>query len=106
MYTTGSPIPLHLKITSASTVLLDLISSGSLPKVYLVCILAAKAETSLDSTIDRSSSVFKEPMVHALFWPLPDGSTNNARIFEGEINTTKKLKPTFLFPGPSIRVRR
>jgi hypothetical protein len=75
-----------------------------MPKVYLVCILATTAKASLDSTVTRSSGIFTEAIAGAQFWTLREGSTNNTRIFQGEIAVAKRLKPSFHFPGPSLRV--
>lgn len=102
VYTAGSPIPLYLKLTSSSPVLLDLICSGAVPRVHLACIFAITAKASLDDTSDRSN-IFKEPVADARFWTNQEGNVAHTRTFQGEITTMKKLKPSFRFPGPSLR---
>lgn len=62
--------------------------------------------TDEDIGTAQSDHVFRETVGLAYFWPLVDGATQaGVRTLQGELDLKASLKPNFVFPKFTLRVR-
>ena len=106
-FATGSPIPLFLSFTSSDEQALDLLCTTSAIRLALLRERLVGSHATVVGAPGQSSNTFREVMGTAYFWPSQDGTVQHGRRqLQGEIDVRKSLRPTFVFPRFSLRVRR
>ncbi|KAF5391540.1 hypothetical protein D9757_002499 [Collybiopsis confluens] len=96
-----SPIPLFLTVRSKDQQALDIISSPTAIRVFLVRSLANGSDAIDDAAVRRSNNFFTESVGQAVFWPTSRDA--NSRTLQGELEVRHGVKPTFVFPRLAIR---
>ncbi|EKM58518.1 uncharacterized protein PHACADRAFT_252915 [Phanerochaete carnosa HHB-10118-sp] len=105
-FATGSPIPLFMTFSSSDEQALDLLCSPSAIRLQLMRERLLGSQATQKGASGQSSNTFREPMAGAYFWPSQDGTVEQGkRQLQGEIDVKKNLRPTFVFPRFSLRVR-
>lgn len=95
-----------LTLTSDDPQALDLLSSPSEIRIFLMRSMALGSEADVDDGVRRSNNYFREVSSRAYFWPLTEGADEKGtRTLQGEVDVSKLLKPSFSFPRLSVRVR-
>ena len=82
--------------------MLDVLGKPSAIRLRLVRSIATGSEATDDMGSRRTDNHFLEHVGHAYFWPR--GEEVNKRVFQGEMELQKTLKPSFTFPNFTIRV--
>ena len=62
------------------------------------------SEATNDMESGRSDNHFLEHVGQAYFWQSKGAEDANKRVFQGEMELVKTLKPSFKFPNFTIRV--
>ncbi|PPR02623.1 hypothetical protein CVT24_002194 [Panaeolus cyanescens] len=101
-YGGGTTIPLVMTIKCQNEQLLDLLSDPSTVRVRLARSLSTGADATDDNAIRRTDNHFIEEVGRAFFWVSPT-LDKDKREFQGEIEVTKDLKPSFVFPRFTVR---
>ncbi|KAJ3795796.1 hypothetical protein GGU11DRAFT_746737 [Lentinula aff. detonsa] len=96
-----SPIPLFLTIKSDDEQALDILSSPSAVRVFLVRSLANGSDAVDDDAVRRSNNFFVESAGQAVFWSI--SRDQNSRTLQGELEVKHGVKPSFVFPRFAIR---
>ncbi|KAJ3903972.1 hypothetical protein F5879DRAFT_1010172 [Lentinula edodes] len=96
-----SPIPLFLTLRSNDEQALDILSSPSAIRVFLVRSLANGSDAVDDDVVRRSNNFFVESAGQAVFWSA--SRDKNSRTLQGELEVRHGVKPSFVFPRFAIR---
>lgn len=110
-YATGSPIPLFLTFTSDDEQALDLLCANAAIRLVLLRERLIGSHATVEGAAGQSNNTFREVVGTACFWPAHDeggggsGGARGRRQLQGEIDIRKSVRPTFVFPRFSLRVR-
>lgn len=66
--------------------------------------MATGSEATDDKAVRRTNNHFMEPVGQGYFWNSKGAEGANKRVFQGEMELAKTLKPSFKFPNITIRV--
>lgn len=67
--------------------------------------MATGDEATDDNGVRRTDNHFSQDMGIGYFWPSQEGAAQPLkRVFQGELEVVKGLKPSFIFPKVSLRV--
>lgn len=95
-----------MTFSSSDEQALDLLCSPSAVRLQLVRERLLGSQATQEGASGQSSNTFREPVAGAYFWPSQDGAVEHGkRQLQGEIDIKKSLRPTFVFPRFSLRVR-
>jgi len=103
IFATGSPIPLHLTVTSSDPQALELFSEQTSPQVVLTRVIAIGSEATDDDAPRRSNNTFSEQQMRAYWWSSEEESAEGKKFLKGEIDIRKATKPSFKFPRFTVR---
>ena len=104
-YAVGSAIPFIITLTGGDAQTLDVLGKPSAIRLRLVRSLATGSEATDDMGPRRTDNHFLEHVGHGYFWDSNEGAVEaNKRVFQGEVELVKTLRPSFIFPNFSIRV--
>lgn len=104
-YAVGSAIPFIITLTGDDAQLLDVLGKPSAIQLRLVRSMATGSEATDDMGPRRTDNHFLEHVGQAYFWDSKEGAVEvNKRVFQGEMELVKTLKPSFIFPNFAIRV--
>lgn len=85
--------------------MLDVLGKPSAIRLRLVRSMATGSEATDDMGPRRTDNHFPEHVGQAYFWDSKEGAVEvNKRVFQGEMELVKTLKPSFTFPNFTIRV--
>ncbi|KAJ3757691.1 hypothetical protein EV360DRAFT_45536 [Lentinula raphanica] len=96
-----SPIPMFLTLRSGDEQALDILSSPSAVRVFLVRSMANGSDAVDDDAVRRSNNFFLESAGRAVFWPA--SRNQDSRTLQGELEVKHGIKPSFVFPRFAIR---
>lgn len=84
---------------------LDLLAQSTALNIFLTRTLAVGSEASDDTAQRRSNNTFQENVGRAYFWPAETSIQEiGVRRLQGEIDISRGLKASFIFPRFSLRV--
>jgi hypothetical protein len=83
---------------------LDVLGKPSTIRLRLVRSMATGSEATDDMGSRRTDNHFLEQVGQAYFWDSKGAQDVNKRVFQGEMELVKTLKPSFKFPNFTIRV--
>ena len=67
--------------------------------------MATGDEATDENGARRTDNHFSQDMGIGYFWPSQEGAAQSLkRVFQGELEVAKGLKPSFIFPKVSLRV--
>jgi len=105
-YAVGSAIPLVITFTGDDAQSLDVLGKPSAIRLRLVRSMATGSEATDDMGSRRTDNHFPEHVGQAYFWDSKEGAVEvNKRVFQGEMELVKTLKPSFTFPNFTIRYK-
>ena len=104
-YAVGSAIPLIITLTGDDAQMLDALGKPSAIRLRLVRSMVTGSEATDDMGPRRTDNHFLEHVGQGYFWDSQEGAVEvNKRVFQGEMELVKTLKPSFTFPNFTIRV--
>ena len=103
-YAVGSAIPFIITLTGDDAQTLDVLGKPSVFRLRLVRSMATGSEATDDMGPRRTDNHFLEHVGQAYFWDSKGAVEVNKRVFQGEMELVKTLKPSFIFPNFAIRV--
>ncbi|KLO08938.1 hypothetical protein SCHPADRAFT_931505 [Schizopora paradoxa] len=103
IFATGSPIPLHLTISSNDAQALEILSEQNSPLVVLTRVIAIGSDATDDDAPRRSNNTFSEQQMRAYWWPSEEEAAGGKKVLKGEIDVRKATKPSFKFPRFTVR---
>jgi len=109
-YSPNSPIPLWV-ILESDRQATDLLVASKTFRVRLRRSVAIGSDAVDDKREERTDTTFEEVCAEGLFWPAsvanhPSGDVNDevqTKSLEGEVYIPNATKPSFIFPGVSVR---
>lgn len=94
-----------ITFTGTDTQALDVLANQNAIKLRLRRWMATGSEAIDDNGVRRTDNHFMEDAGGAYFWSSREGAQEtNKRVFQGELEVVKTLKPSFKFPKVTIRV--
>jgi len=103
-YATGSPIPFMLTFTGQDESVLDAFAMAKAIQLRLRRSMATGDEATDENGARRTDNHFSQDMGIGYFWPSQEGAAQSLkRVFQGELEVAKGLKPSFIFPKVSLR---
>ncbi|KAF5326926.1 hypothetical protein D9619_004162 [Psilocybe cf. subviscida] len=103
-YATGSPIPFMATFTGQDASVLETVAVAKAIQLRLRRSMATGDEATDDNGVRRTDNHFSQDMGIGYFWPSQEGAAQPLkRVFQGELEVVKGLKPSFIFPKVSLR---
>jgi len=104
-YAVGSAIPFIITFKGDDAQVLDVLGKPSTVRLRLVRSMATGSEATDDMGSRRTDNHFLEQVGQAYFWDSKGAQDVNKRVFQGEMELVKTLKPSFKFPNFTIRYK-
>jgi len=105
-YAVGSAIPLIITLTGDDAQMLDVLGKPSAIRLRLVRSMVTGSEATDDMGPSRTDNHFLEHVGQGYFWDSKEGAVEvNKRVFQGEMELVKTLKPSFTFPNFTIQYK-
>ncbi|KAF9466643.1 hypothetical protein BDZ94DRAFT_1212834 [Collybia nuda] len=101
-YAVGSPMPLILTLKSPDTQALDVLSAPNAIRLHLIRSMTTGSDATDEGMTRRTDNYFLEGVGQAYFWTSSE-QDGNKRVLQGELEISRNLKPSFVFPRFTIQ---